>query len=132
MNNRISASFSIWSKELRSDKVSEVLDFTPDNFTIKGIEHSPPRSRPTSYGWHIHNKEFDQILAGEVLDRLVKKMRPFVEKIPRLLEIDPNIEMNFYLNIAPKNADVVLYIERDTINFMTSLNGCLSMEFFDL
>jgi Domain of unknown function (DUF4279) len=132
MNNRVTASFSIWSKKLRPDKISEIVQSVPDDFGIKGIERSPPRPRPTHYGWHISNREFNQALAGGVLDRLVIKLEPVHQKIPQLLEQDHDIEINFYLHVAPKSTDISLYIERKTIKFISSLNGSLDIEFFDL
>jgi hypothetical protein len=132
MKNRITASISIWAKEIRPDKISEVLQFVPDDFGVKGIQHFPPRPRPTHYGWHVSNREYDQVLAGEVLDRLVARVEPIANRMPLLLELDNSIYVDFHLLIAPKSADLFLYIEKKTISFMASMRGNFNCEFFDL
>ncbi|MDH2352297.1 DUF4279 domain-containing protein [Bradyrhizobium sp. SSUT112] len=132
MKNRISATLSIWSKQLDPEKISKSLDFEPDRAVARGADRIPPRPRPTAFGWHVTCVENDKEMAGDVLKLLCERIESIREKLPKLRLQDPEISVNLALHIAPKSADVSLFIDRYTIELISALTGDLDIEFFDI
>lgn len=130
--NRVTVTFSIWSEKIRPEKISEILNFEPDRIVFRGIDRVPSRPRPTAFGWHVTSVENDQILAGNVLSRLIFRIKPVVDRINELKKIDQAISVNFFLHIAPKAADVSLFIDRTSVEIICLMGGDLDIEFFDL
>jgi RHS repeat-associated protein len=123
--SRISATLSIWSEKLDPEKISGILNFEPDRKVNKGIDRVPPRPRPTAYGWHVTCAKDDEVLAEEVFKLLFKRIESIRTAFPKLPLADPAVEVNFFLHVAPKSADVSLFMSRHVIEFISSMAGTL-------
>ena len=130
--NRVSATFSIWSKELTPKKISEILQFQPDRTVLRGIDRIPPRPRPEAFGWHVTCSETNVDLPAAVMGSLLERMSPILSKMKNLKKQDAHIEFNFYLHIAPKSTETPLWIDKKILHQIGKLAGNLDIEFFDL
>jgi Domain of unknown function (DUF4279) len=131
MMNTVSATLSVWSENLEPHRITEILCFQADNTVLKGADRAPPRPRPTAFGWHVRCREYNIILAGEVLGHLIDRIWPLIGKIPELRSLDKNISINFFLHVSPKSAEVSLFFERRIIKIMASMNADFDIEYFD-
>ena len=130
--NRVSATFSIWSKELEPDKISEILRFQPDRTVLRGIDRKQARPRPEAFGWHVTCSQTNVDLPSAVMLVLLDRISPIQAKIKSLRKQDTKIELSFYLHVAPKSAEIPLWIDKKIIHLIGKLEGNLDIEFFDL
>ena len=130
--NRVTATLSIWSEDLRPEKITEVLAFQPDSTVLKGAERTPPRPRPTAFGWHIRCSKTNVDFPDVVLRELLKKVSIIAKRLPTLKTLDPSMIVNFYLSVAPKSTDIPLLIDKRNIQTIAKFGGSLDIEFFDL
>jgi len=130
--NRVSATFSIWSKALEPNKISEILQFQPDRTVLRGFDRNPPRPRPIAFGWHVTCSQTNVDLPSTVMLRLLERISPILVKAKNLKKRDSEIEFNFYLNVAPKSTEIPLWIDKRIIHQIGKLEGNLDIEFFDL
>jgi len=132
--NRVSATFSIWSKALLPDKISETLEFQPDRTVLRGIDRTPPRPRPEAFGWHVTCRQTNVDLPATVLQQLLKRVTPIFKKVKDLRTQDGEIEIIFHLSIAPKSesTEIPLWIDKTVMRQIGKLEGSLDIEFFDL
>jgi hypothetical protein len=130
--NRVSATFSIWSKELEPHKISEILQFQADRTVLRGIDRKPPRPMPQAFGWHVTCSQTNVDLPATVMLGLLDRISPILSKIKNLRKQDSKIELNFYLHVAPKSTEIPLWIDKKIIHRIGKLEGNLDIEFFDL
>jgi hypothetical protein len=86
---------------------------------------------PKAYGWYVTCKSRDDSTADEVLAFLLKRLGDVYSRIPRLLEIDPDIRVIFHVAIAPYSENVPLYFRAETVTGVSRFGGSLDIEFFD-
>ena len=130
--NRVSATLSVWCEKLRPERIAQILNVNPDRVVIKGSERTPPRPRPTAFGWHLTVVETDQPLAGKVLKSLIDRASISENRFHELRIEDSTTTINFSIHIAPRSTDISLFFDRGAIEFISSVGGCLDIEFFDL
>jgi len=130
--NRVSAKLSIWSDSLSAEAMSKFLQFAADSSSVKGNTRIPARPWPSANGWHLTCRENNKVMAGEVLDVLIERIKPITGKINQLKLEYPSIKINFFLHVAPKTTDISLYISSNSIAVIADLNGDFDVEFFDL
>ncbi|HVB17321.1 MAG TPA: DUF4279 domain-containing protein [Stellaceae bacterium] len=130
--NRVSATFSIWSKQLTPNQISEILQFQPDRTVLRGIDRTPPRPRPEAFGWHVTCSQINVDLPATVISNLLERVSPIYAKIRNLRKRDGEIELNFYLHVAPKSTEIPLWIDKKILHQIGKLEGNLDIEFFDL
>ena len=130
--NRVSATFSIWSKKLQPEKISEVRGFRPDRTVVPGADRIPPRPRPTAFGWHVTCCNVNVDLPNTVMMSLVDRISPILREMKYLKKLDRNLVVNFHLNVAPKSTEIPLWIDRKAIDLIAEFGGDLDVEFFDL
>jgi hypothetical protein len=132
--NRVSATFSIWSKELVPNKISEILQFQPDRNVLRGIDRSPPRPRPEAFGWHVSCWQTNVDLPATVISSLLKRISPILPKIKNLKKLDDKIDIIFHLNVAPKSesTEIPLLIDKKILSQIGRVEATLNIEFFDL
>jgi len=130
--NRVTATFSILSKMIHPDRISELLLLSPDNSVLRGVDRNPPRSHPNAFGWYVYCVETNKVNVSETLSILLDRIEVSADKIYNIRNVDPDIEIKFSLSVAPFSADVSLYIENEIIKKISRLGGDLDIEFFDL
>lgn len=129
--SRLTVTFSVLSGRIRPDQITSILSFTPDHSVLKGNYRNPPRSVPKAYGWYVTCKSRDDSTADEVLAFLLKRLGDVYSRIPRLLEIDPDIRVIFHVAIAPYSENVPLYFRAETVTGVSRFGSSLDIEFFD-
>jgi hypothetical protein len=130
--NRVSATLSIWSQDLRPEKISQILSFQADRSVLKGTERTPPRPRPTAFGWHVNCSKKNVDMPDDVIGLLLDRVSGITNKVAKLKDLDPGIRVIFHVSIAPKTANLPLLIDKEKIEAIAEFGGDLDIEFFDL
>jgi hypothetical protein len=124
------ATFSIWSKTLLPDRISQILDIEADKVSVRGADRTPPRGLPLAHGWHLISKEVNEVLVGSTIRRLL-------ERIPNthlnaLRQKDPELSLRIALILSPSPQDFSLFLPSDLVQAIAQLGASLDIVFENL
>jgi len=128
---RITATLSVLSDRVRPDQTTVILGLAPDHSVLKGSDRTPPRAMPELYGWYVTIVSSDDSTVDEVLSALLERLDTLHERIPKLREADPHLQVRFQVAVTPYSTDVSLYVDADTVASVARFGASLDIEFFD-
>ena len=128
---RVTTTFSLWSKTLHPERMSEMLSAVPDRSVLRGIDRDPLRSVPDAYGWHVTCSDVGQVLVEKTLIDSLKRTSAFSDKIINLKNIDHNLDIRISISITPYEEDISLFFSADTAINIVKLGSSFDIEFFD-
>lgn len=126
----ITATFSIWSKLIRPDRISKLLSVEPDRAVLRGAERDPPRPVPEAYGWHLSCRDQDELLIENTLVKLLARVRGLQDRLPDLFALDADLYTSVTLSISPYQNNLSLLLSSTTIEDLAKIKSSLDIDFF--
>lgn len=128
---RVTVTFSLWSKTLRPERMTEILSAAPDRSVERGLDRDPPRPVPDAYGWHVTSREIGQPLVENTLVNLLDRISTFSDDLVQLRNVDANLDVRISITIAPYEENMSLFLSYTTVEQIGKLGASLDIEFFD-
>jgi Domain of unknown function (DUF4279) len=130
--SRITATLSVLSDKIQPDQITSILSFTPDHFVLKGSDRIPPRPVPRVFGWYVTSTQQSESTVDEVLSVLLRRLGTLYNRIQKLSDTDPDVQVKFLVSVAPYSEKVSLYFQAETISDVSKFGGSLDIEFFEM
>lgn len=128
----IDASFSIWSKTISPDAISEIVGVQADKTALRGAERVPPRGVPVAHGWHIILRDEGEIYLEDTLSKLMTRVEKVKDMFARLRQEDPESIFRIAAILSPSPSRFSLYLSQNILKRMTDTEASLDIVFEDL
>ena len=109
--------------------MTDILGIVPDRSVQRGADRVPPRGSPRDYGWHVSCRDDDEVLAENMLIKVLDRVSSILPNLDTLRGRSPDAEVKFVVIVDARPEDVALYLSSATTKRIAQFNASLDIAF---
>ncbi|WP_158514085.1 DUF4279 domain-containing protein [Geobacter anodireducens] len=126
-SDEVYVSLCIWSKEIPSKDITQILGITPDSTRDIGDIIRPGIISDT-YFWEINSKEADNVHLATHVKSIINFIKPNIDNFSKLGKARIWLSCAMYVNQGPSAPSV--HFDTESLTFLSKINAEIDVDIY--